>query len=47
MGILLLENVSKHFGGLTAVNEITIELQQGELIGLIGPNGSGKTCPRA
>jgi branched-chain amino acid transport system ATP-binding protein len=33
----------KKFGGLTAVNDVTFEVRQGEIFGLIGPNGSGKT----
>lgn len=35
--------VSKHFGGLKAVNNVDFQLHKGEVMGLIGPNGSGKT----
>ncbi|MEM8857399.1 MAG: ABC transporter ATP-binding protein [Chloroflexota bacterium] len=35
--------VSKHFGGLKAVNNVDFKLTKGEVMGLIGPNGSGKT----
>jgi len=41
--ILQVENVTKQFGGLTAVNDVTFELSEGEILGLIGPNGAGKT----
>ena len=40
---LKLENLSMQFGGLTAVNNISIDVEKGEIHGLIGPNGSGKT----
>lgn len=43
MVILEGKRVTKHFGGLTAVNEVDFEIQRGEIFGLIGPNGSGKT----
>ncbi|MDD2388314.1 MAG: ABC transporter ATP-binding protein [Desulfobacterales bacterium] len=36
-------NLTKTFGGLKAVDNISFQLQQGEILGLIGPNGSGKT----
>jgi len=41
--LLKMVNVTKRFGGLTAVNNFSTELQAGELCALIGPNGSGNT----
>ncbi len=35
--------LTKSFGGLTAVSELSIEISKGEIVGLIGPNGAGKT----
>jgi branched-chain amino acid transport system ATP-binding protein len=43
MPSLKIENLSKSFGGLMAVNHVTFEVGEGEIMGLIGPNGSGKT----
>jgi len=40
---LKVSGVSKHFGGFTALSEVSIEIARGERFGLIGPNGSGKT----
>jgi len=40
---LELENVTKRFGGVIAVSEVTLTLPEGKIIGLIGPNGSGKS----
>lgn len=41
--LLQLSGVSKHFGGLTALSEVSLHIRQGEIYGLIGPNGAGKT----
>ncbi|HZM36212.1 MAG TPA: ABC transporter ATP-binding protein [Burkholderiales bacterium] len=41
--LLQVKDVSKHFGGFTALAGVSIEIAQGERFGLIGPNGSGKT----
>jgi len=43
MSILKVENVSKHFGKLVAVNGVTMTVEPGELRAVIGPNGAGKT----
>src|SRR5262245_5266735 len=40
---LRVSDVSKRFGGLTAVDHVSFELAENEVLGLIGPNGSGKT----
>jgi branched-chain amino acid transport system ATP-binding protein len=41
--LLHIENVVKDFDGLRAVNRVSLDIRQGEIRGLIGPNGSGKT----
>jgi len=41
--ILDTHEVTKRFGGLTAVNKISLKVQDGQIYGLIGPNGAGKT----
>lgn len=43
MAFFRVEKLVKTFGGLTAVNEVSFEVEQGQIFGLIGPNGSGKT----
>jgi branched-chain amino acid transport system ATP-binding protein len=43
MPLLKIDQVSKKFGGLKALSEVSLELQKGQIRGLIGPNGSGKT----
>ncbi len=43
MPLLKVEGLSKSFGGLMAVHDLDFEVEEGEIIGLIGPNGSGKT----
>jgi branched-chain amino acid transport system ATP-binding protein len=43
MAYLDINHVVRRFGGLVAVNDITVGIEQGEILGLIGPNGSGKT----
>jgi branched-chain amino acid transport system ATP-binding protein len=43
MSILELNHVTMQFGGLVAVDDFNLELNKGDLVGLIGPNGSGKT----
>ena len=41
--MLVVEGLTKKFGGFTAVNGISFEVKPGEIVGLIGPNGSGKS----
>jgi branched-chain amino acid transport system ATP-binding protein len=41
--ILEVKGISKHFGGFTALSDVSIDIAPGERFGLIGPNGSGKT----
>ena len=41
--ILTLQELTRFFGGLSAVNKLNIEVQSGEILSLIGPNGAGKT----
>jgi branched-chain amino acid transport system ATP-binding protein len=41
--MLAVEGLSKRFGGFLAINQVSFEAREGEILGLIGPNGSGKT----
>ncbi len=41
--ILRFENVTKYFGGLAAVKDVSFNVEENQILGLIGPNGSGKT----
>ena len=43
MPILELTSLTKHFGGVHAVDELDLSVEEGEIFGLIGPNGSGKS----
>jgi len=43
MSILSIENVTKRFGGLTAVNSVSFSVDAGEILSVIGPNGAGKS----
>ena len=41
--VLHLENVTMQFGGVVAVNDVSMDVNNGEIVALIGPNGAGKT----
>ena len=43
MSVLSINRLTKHFGGLTAVSNVSFEIEFGGIVGLIGPNGAGKT----
>jgi branched-chain amino acid transport system ATP-binding protein len=43
MAFLTVNNLTKVFGGLKAINDLSFEVGQGDLVGIVGPNGSGKT----
>lgn len=43
METLQIKNLKKRFGGIKAVNDLSFEVKEGEILGLMGPNGSGKT----
>ena len=41
--VLSLQNITMQFGGVVAVNDLSLEVGRGEIVALIGPNGAGKT----
>lgn len=43
MGLLELDSVGKHFGGLPAVDGVTVGADEGEILAIVGPNGAGKS----
>ena len=43
MALLEVQNISKIFGGLTAIDDVSINVNEGEIVSVIGPNGAGKT----
>src|ERR1700759_164292 len=43
MPLLELENISKHFGAIHALNEVSLTLEPGQVVGLMGDNGAGKS----
>jgi ABC-type branched-subunit amino acid transport system ATPase component len=43
MKLLLVKSLTKRFGGLTALDQFDLDVSAGEIVGIIGPNGSGKT----
>ena len=41
--VLQTEHLTKHYGQLTAVDDLSLEVHEGEVFGFLGPNGAGKT----
>jgi len=43
MELLKIDSVTKTFGGLHALRQVSFDIREGEIVSLIGPNGAGKT----
>ncbi|MBA3842231.1 MAG: ABC transporter ATP-binding protein [Actinobacteria bacterium] len=43
MPLLSVQNVTRRFGGIVAIDDVSLDVEQGQIVGLIGPNGAGKT----
>ena len=43
MALLSVRDVTRRFGGIVAIDEVSLDVEQGQIVGLIGPNGAGKT----
>ncbi|MFV1962619.1 MAG: ATP-binding cassette domain-containing protein, partial [Acidimicrobiia bacterium] len=43
MAIVELDDVHKHFGGLPAIDGVTLRVDDGEILAIVGPNGAGKS----
>jgi ABC-2 type transport system ATP-binding protein len=43
MSLLILDTVSKHFGGIAAVDQVSFQVDRGQVVGFLGPNGAGKS----
>ncbi len=43
MALLSVRHVTRRFGGIVAIDDVSLEVEQGQIVGLIGPNGAGKT----
>ncbi|MEO5758513.1 MAG: ATP-binding cassette domain-containing protein, partial [Mesorhizobium sp.] len=41
--LLTVEGVTKHFSGVTALNDVSLDIRAGEILGLLGENGAGKS----
>jgi branched-chain amino acid transport system ATP-binding protein len=43
VALLSVRNVTRRFGGIVAIDDVSLDVEQGQIVGLIGPNGAGKT----